>query len=316
MGLVKDLSAFMNTCEGISVFFVDKELNAYDSDINNSDLNDYRKDFVSRFRSDFIDNDKATFPKLSQEDGRNFALYEYDFEDDLPIFDLLKSCDKKPKDDKFPDFFSSKKKIKDLKYIVVRLRNENDSTMTFILAIYPTEIYKTESRNMFSFGSNRISKVKEDILIFPKKSIVLLKDGKFYIENSSEFERMLGFQAKVNSLAVKFTETIRKMDVIEDDSVFVRTVSDDFAFAKKLVKACKGSAVIENKVDKNEMLDFIKRKPYYNSRLKFNESGDKLDLKSQVRCKTFITLLDDDFLMSELTKENYIVYSKDRVTKA
>ncbi len=76
-------------------------------------------------------------------------------------------------------------------------------------------------------------------------------------------------------------------------------------YCKKLRHALKKSTVVkkieDGSLDVRKIIDFVKK----NTSLKFHYKDDKFDLKSDAEAIRFIKLMDDDYLLSELTGVKY-----------
>ncbi|MEE1979010.1 Kiwa anti-phage protein KwaB-like domain-containing protein [Shewanella xiamenensis] len=117
----------------------------------------------------------------------------------------------------------------------------------------------------------------------------------------------------IHARAEHYLEDIVSMKFSDDFKIFAEKIDEDTSFARKVVKVCKHSAVLEKEISTIDLIDFVKNNDYYKESLRFNEDETLFKLNSISRCKKFLELLDDDFLTSKLTNEDYIARSKDRV---
>ena len=84
---------------------------------------------------------------------------------------------------------------------------------------------------------------------------------------------------------------------------------DELSFARRLMKAMDGSPVIG--LPTPTVLDFVSNNPKLNNVLKVE--GGKIKLDTKKAQSAFVSLLNDDFLYSKLTNNDYESSSKDRL---
>lgn len=80
---------------------------------------------------------------------------------------------------------------------------------------------------------------------------------------------------------------------------------DNIAFARKLTRIYKDSKVLGH-VDNQAILYFVQRHKYFaKNPMKLNSTHDKFILDTKKSKNTFIKLMNDDLLTSELTNSDY-----------
>jgi len=73
------------------------------------------------------------------------------------------------------------------------------------------------------------------------------------------------------------------------------------------------SIVIKKKIPNEQLISFVSSNPKLKDNIETNEDKTKFKLKTNNHCNFFIKLLDDDFLKSELTQEEYEALAKNNV---
>lgn len=68
--------------------------------------------------------------------------------------------------------------------------------------------------------------------------------------------------------------------------------------------------VIQNNIANNELISFVTNNPKLKDNFKINDEKTKFILNTNKNCDFFLKLLDDDFLKSELTQEQYEALAK------
>ena len=125
-------------------------------------------------------------------------------------------------------------------------------------------------------------------------------------------EKICGFQEIIKKEAEKSIEAIGTADLIEDVEV-LHDELDNTAFARKLTQIYKDSKVL-GKVEKKDIIAFTQRHPFFiKNPLKLNATEDKFVLDTKRSKNTFIKLLNDDLLTSDLTKAQYESLAKNNV---
>ena len=88
---------------------------------------------------------------------------------------------------------------------------------------------------------------------------------------------------------------------------------DDITFARKLTRVYKDSRVL-GKVSNQAIIEFSKRHNYFkNNPLKLTASKDKFVLDTKKSKETFIKLMNDDLLTSQLTNFDYESLAKNDI---
>ena len=136
---------------------------------------------------------------------------------------------------------------------------------------------------------------------------------KYYILNYGILEKFYQFTDLIKERATSYFEEITKVKVIEgEDKLFSYLVSNP-SHARKFIKIMSSSIVIEKKTPNERLISFVSNNPKLKDNIKTNEDKTKFKLKINNHCNFFIKLLDDDFLKSELTQEEYEALAKNNV---
>lgn len=76
-----------------------------------------------------------------------------------------------------------------------------------------------------------------------------------------------------------------------------------------------GSASFLQKISKETIIEFTKTTHDLSGRFKYSEDGNEIRLDTKKSKDAFITLMNDAFLRSELTKQFYEAKAKDNITQ-
>lgn len=314
--LVNKLSKFTDDCTGIDIFFIDHEDKIYRTDIRNEELDDSRIEFIKSFKAKYINNEQFTVPFLSNCDDRKHALYSFDFDERPLAFNLVEEIMSLSilEREKVPVYQTRENRLSGVKAVVLILKDVTGLKVAFYQHVASVSILKSD-KNVLNLTTHktRIVKLEQDILKINSNFVFMKFDDEFYIENVNTLENQLNFKKVIHQRASLYAEEILEMKFSDNMDLLVEKVEEDTSFARKLVKVCRNSAVIEKKIKTEDLIKFVKDKEAYQNVLKFNEDETLFDLKSIQRCRKFLDLLDDAFLQSELTNESYIAKAKDRV---
>ncbi|AYO17173.1 DUF4868 domain-containing protein [Vibrio owensii] len=310
------LQNLSDNCQGIEVFFIDHEDTLFRSDIRNDDLDDARNEFVAATSRKYVTNEQFTTPFLSQHDTRKHALYIFDFDETPAAFGLVDQVYALSPEERqrLPVYEARDNRLAGIKAIILQLKTLDGKKFCFYQHVFGVTILNSGKGVLnLTTHATRVVKLQNDILRVSSNFVFMKLDDTFLIENINTLENQLNFKNVIHQRAADYTEQLVEKCFAEDLDIFLEKVQEDTSFARKVVKVCRHSVVLEQEIDTATLIDFVKQEEEYFSALKFNEEETLFDLKSINRCRKFLELLDDDFLRSPLTQESYIARSKDRL---
>lgn len=311
----RGFATFVDGCDGISVHFLDELNRIYEADIDAPVLAKYRDDFCDELRKKYTENDSFSLTGLSNYDERPNALFQFDFalKDQPQEFKLTEQILSLPANKSFPKYQVKNDKLSNIKASIVMLSNSTlNKSIAFFQHIFPVSLLGSDKGVLnITTHKTRLVKLEQDVLKLNANFVFMQIKDQYFIENVKTLESRLHFKEVIHSRATTYTKDIEKLGLIEDLTKFKGRVDNETSFARKVVKAYKNSAVIKGKIPKDEILKFVQDKPYYSEHLALSAAKDSLKVDTIGKCKKFLELLDDDFLLSELTNRNYIARSKD-----
>lgn len=308
-----DIKDVVSNCTGIKVFFLDRFNNVLDSDIDNTALQDYKAKYVDFIMKSYVENIAFDCIPLSQNDGRSNTLFHYDFTDRIDELDAIDEAHTLPANKNIDTYPVKHKGLKDVHAVIVRLKNTKGEAISFYNLVRSVNLFKHESRFMVTFSNNRVVPVSEDVIRLNTDFIFLRVKDYYLIKEPGKFEKDFAFDRILKAKAKDYVTDLKAMSLVDCCIKFESKLDNDSTFARKFVKVFKGSAVVESNLTNGELIQFAVNHPVFKEKLKLNATGDKFDLNSLARCDNFLKLLDEEFLMSELTKQNYHAKVKDRV---
>lgn len=260
--------------------------------------------------------DEPTFAvlNLSGAEDRKNVIYQYDLEEELRPISLMKEVDANLFNDGY--FTADNNRIFDF-------NTDTFEDVDAWIASYGVEgnyiiIYRKtfsvnllkQGRNLFIFkDAEQIDIVKDDIFRIDGKIDFFLLDDTSLIYNISILEKFNDFKDIVQRSARSSIQQIAAVDLVEDIAKLRERAESDISFARKLIKVTT-NALILNVVDKDKIIQFARGHAYLSRRLKVS-ADNKFDLEKKSAQNLFIQLLDDAFLHSELSSNDYLSPGKD-----
>lgn len=298
----------LKTQEGETV----KKINIADEQkcVNNTTqgLLDGFSEVIERKMSDYQEDEKIL--KLSSADERSNGLYYYDLENFPEEMKKMLEVSNSPEEIEMFNFREDS--LDRIRAFIVVIGNVEDQIILYKQQ-YPVSLLKRD-RYMLTpiLHENRLKKVEQDILRIDFNYQFFLWKGTVYISDIEKMEKICSFHEIIRNEAKTSIEVIEQMNIIDD----VESLTDELenvSFARKLTKIYKDSKVI-GKIDNRRIIEFTQSHSYFKSNpLKLNAEQDKFILDTKRSKNTFVKLLNDDLLTSELTRSDYEVLAKNNV---
>ena len=159
---------------------------------------------------------------------------------------------------------------------------------------------------------NRFEKFDSDVLKLNANFEFLFVDNQYYINDLKLLERNFQFHVAIKNKAIEGIAALDGFALIEDLTPLTNRL-DELAFSKRLMKATTNSLVLGH-VTNEQIINFAMNHPKLIGKFKTNTDGTKFDLKTKASHKMFFKLMDDSYLRSELTQNDYDSLAKDTLT--
>ena len=262
----------------------------------------YRESLATEL-SRFEDDDQMLVLNLSDRDERGNVVYRYDIPDEQPsYFEVMKE----PIGPQIVDYVGEKMfnfdrdSFSDIDYFVVRLGTEDNNIVIYRNNFNVNLMKQGRGRFYLNKSGTQIAKVENDILRMDSQIDCMLIDDDFYIINLKNLDTSKEFSAIIRRRADAAIDQIADLPYIDDVEV-LRQRLDDLSFARRLMRAMDNSPVTA--LPQNDVLDFVRGHQKLGNLIRIN--GDKFDLSTKRSQSAFISLLNDDFLYSKLTRRDY-----------
>ena len=134
--------------------------------------------------------------------------------------------------------------------------------------------------------------------------------GEILILDLQTIERALGFHDVIKREALSNLQIIKGINIVSNVDVLDELV-EDVTFARKLTKVAKSSPIITHNIPNEDIIRFSQTHPALKGKMRCD--SDKFVLDTKVSKNLFVKLLNDDFLISELTRLYYDSIAKDNI---
>lgn len=300
----------LNQINGIELFFVlNKAEGKIIKSVNIADEQDKEDTSAEELLSGFEDVVKRIFMtyeddleilKLSSADERKNGLYYYDLET-LP--DELQYMKMVWQDSNFEVFNFQEDSLDEIDAFIIVLGNA-ENKMVLYKQQYPISLLRRD-KYMFTpvLHENRLKKVQQDILRVDFNFQFCYVNEVFYISDIDRMEKICSFHNVIVNEAKKSIKLISDADILDNVEVLEDEL-DNVTFARKLTRIYKDSKVL-GKVSKDVIVEFTKKHSYFKKNPLKSTDENKFILDTKKSKETFLKLMNDDFLKSELTNYEY-----------
>lgn len=271
-------------------------------------IDDVQAIFCNSINHLIIDKEDQGLINVSTADDRSNTIFEYDLElpaglaffgnqlnDQLPIFDSR------------TDDFS------DIEYLIIEIGTA-ENQLKLLKKLSPIEVFGKGGFSLWPTRENaqRIEKFEDKVLrISPSFNALYINDTYIFM-NMTLLEKSHGFHDVIIREATSSIERIGQIELLETSDGLIDMLKN-ISFARRVVKV-RNSPVLTRKISNEKIIEFTRRHPSLINKMKYSEDGTKLILHTNIAKELFIKMLDDAYLISELTEQNYESKAKDAVT--
>lgn len=236
---------------------------------------------------------------LSQIDERTDALIYYDLEKSPEEFDIIKEIKSKSTD----DYFKLKNDINKAQSILIKICSHSENII-FFKKFYPISLVKS-TRKTFRINSDaEFEPLEDDIIRLTGNFDVMLMGDDFYISDLSHFETAFSFDQIKKQKRDFVISSIKSLDIVIDEKGYLENYP---VSTRQIIRAAKSQVL---KMNKDAIINFVKKNTHkFNLKIKNN----KILLNSQKSIHCLYKLLNDDYLSSDLTHNNYEAIAKNKI---
>lgn len=266
--------------------------------------------FKSNLLINIIGNEELCLYNLSESDDRRNAIYYFDY--DVYPKDLRCIHDFNLDEDVAVDKFSfSNENLSGLRGYIIYLGSMTDGVVLY-KKHYPISLIKRDSFMLYKKQQRFVRFDGDEMLRINENVQVMKLNNEIYALDIDNFERNFGFESLIIKRATETIEEIEQIGILEDVQV-LKDLVDDITFARKLSKIREKSPVITLNISNDDIINFTKINPGLRGRFKYSKDGKQIRLDTKASKNAFIKLLNDDYLRSNLTNQEYDSIAKDRI---
>jgi hypothetical protein len=187
--------------------------------------------------------------------------------------------------------------------LAIKISSEKQSVV-FFKRFYPVSLVKRDQILLVIKDNKRFTLIDQDILKVTGGFDALLLDGEFYINDFGKFEKAFSFDQIAKETMNKVAEKIISFALVDDVKGYLLA---GHASRKDIFRAGNSRVLQMSVVD---IIAFVATRQH---RIGLKVVDGKLQLSSKASIKKLYTLLNDDFLISELTHVEYETLAKNEL---
>lgn len=270
--------------------------------------------FSEYIRNNIIGNEDLQICELSTADERLNAIYHYDYAEYPDELDVFHNFDIKNYVQNAIKFNFEEDDLNKLFGFIIYL-GDMEKGITLFKKHYPISLIKRSSFLLGAIKSKeRFEVVSGNDIVRLNATVQLLKiENELYATELAVLERNMGFNRLIQRAAREVVQAIDAIGILEDIQVLIDS-TEEAGFSRRLSKVKKSSPIFKLHIDKETIVQFTKRIPELSGKFKYSEDGTMIRLDTKKSKESFIKLMNDSFLRSELTKQFYETTVKDNIT--
>ncbi len=275
------------------------------ADVENSIQDRLTQMFREYTSTKFMNNEDLSYIPLSEFDERKNVVFRFDF----PVPEKLNFLNEILLSPVREDFNFNTDNLSELFGYLMVVGNEL-SKISIFRKHHSFDIVRREKRLYMVKSAKRFVQVQNDGLILDKGFDFMKVHDDLVILNQKTLEKDFGFEEIIEKEHTSSLALLETSGFIHDIEGFKSYSAQNKTFQRSIIKA-KNSPVLS--IPFKNIYTYISSTESLKGKLKFNESRTAFDLSSAASKKTFIKLLNDDFLNSGLTNIYYDVRAKDKL---
>lgn len=295
----KSLSVYVTTpTTGLQLF-----------NIEDDHLPDLLQMFIKSVVETLVVDDIYTLEDYSTSLKRVDAYYRYD----LPVGTRTEEMQRMTEVLALEDrnlFDSSVTPIESINGLFVVIRGNLDQNVVIYKNITAVDkTYAGSSYLLYGTSNTRFSRQSKSMLRITPALHMLLVGEEIILVDMKKLESKLHLDNILKRETERDIASISAKNIVVND-VQLKKACQTTSMCKKLRHALTKSKVVEKNVSNADIIAFAQTERL-GLKFHFNRAKDKFEIKSKAEAIRFIKLLDDDYLWSELTKEDYDSPDKD-----
>lgn len=255
---------------------------------------------------DFLDSINQYFSKnlsvipLSQIDERTDTLIYYDLEKSPEEFDTIKGI---KKDNSTSDYFKLKDDINKVQSILIKICSCSENII-FFKKFYPISLVKRTKKALWINSNAQFKPLENDIIRLTGDFDLMLMGDDFYISDLNNFETAFSFDQIKKQERDAVINSIKNLNIVTDAKGYLinREVS-----TRQIIRTAKSPVLKMNKAD---IMNFVEQN-LQKLNFKIEDGRILIDTLQSLNC--LYKLLNDDYVSSKLTKNDYESIAKNKI---
>lgn len=260
----------------------------------------------------FADDAERDVLNLSDRDERANVIYRYDLPDEEPTFfaSMRDVVAEHPL-----GYFTGENmfcfdddSLSDLDCFVTELGVDDNKIVIYRNNFNVNLMKQARGRFYLNKSGTQFTTIDEDILRMDSQIDVMMIDDDFYVLNLSYLDGSKEFAGIIRSRAEASIAGIEGLNLV--DSVDgLRERLSELSFARRLMRAMDSSPVTD--MPAQDVIRFVSQHDTLSNVLKVADG--RIKLSSKKAQDYFVRLMNDDFLHSQLTSQDYTSTSKNKL---
>ena len=301
----------LNQKSGVNLFFAlkqdDGNIVIRQADLKDGDTQkNLKTQFISLLQEDFLVDDEFQTAELSGADDRNGVLYHYDMEEFPESLKYFSEFDYRID---YPKFVFGQDDLIHLEAYIIVIGTQEKHCILY-KRFYPVFLLGRGSFCLIP-SKQRFEELDREILRVSRDYQFIRSGSDIYIKDLKVLEKFGGFRSIIEKEATAAVDVIEGLNLLEESEILRETLAQDITFARKLCRVGRHSPVLLNHVPNETIIEFSKNYPGLSGQLRYNEVGKRILLTTKKSQKLFLKLLDDSYLVSQLTNLYYESSSKE-----
>lgn len=271
-------------------------------------LNEIKQGFIDYVVGRTLQNEEATVMEISALEENLSAIHHYNLEDRPEGLEVIAEEITPEETDNFSFDDDS---LENIEAFLVKISSADNH---IVLYKNHSHLNLLKQKNgvfllrSFTGDEERFVKPTTNILRFSFTIDFLLVQGQLFVYDLKCLQREFNFDKIIVNSACDRVNEIMELGFIENIEELAGYAGDKRG-AKKILKLNMNSPVLQ--MEFGAIRTFVENHAYLRRRLQFSEAGNQFRLHSKVSRDYIIQLLNDDFLTSGLTQQDYQSNKKD-----
>lgn len=247
---------------------------------------------------------------VSSADERRNAIYYYDLDltEQLLIFHQVLNGE-----NNFPYFSFEYDEVNNIDAFLFVIGNAEHQIVLY-KRLASVNIYQQRTGLFIRKEDNQFAKLESDVIKIVPQIDAFMINGEIFVMDLKLLETAFQIHEVIKTAARQQIDLLASYDLVENiDSLEIEL--ENVSFARKFSKLVTNSPVL-GIVDNQRIINFTKNHPALRNKFRYTGNDSKLELHTKLSKKLFVKLLNDDYLTSTLTNQDYDSIAKDKVIVA